>query len=634
MDNQFRYFSEFSPNRFSGRANQLNDFVNRRHLTLLDTGDAQRAELDTIEKVEAHAAKMRETFLEKLGGVPERDCPLDPITTKIIEKEQFTLESVVFKARKGTYVTGTWYFPKHLTGPSAAVLFMCGHSTNGRMFPRYQAICQMLVQAGLIVFAVDPAGQGERMSFYDRETGEYLLQDAVDDHDLCGIPAMATGHFLEAYFMNDQISAVDYMLTRPEVDPNRIGITGCSGGGLQSISMMICDDRIAAAAPVCFTTTRREIVSTNQTQDAEQIWPGCAAYGFDHFEPIIIFVPKPVVILASSADFFPVEGAFEVYDRLKQIYALYGKEDNIGISVADGCHGFAFKHGDTAADFFCRVFGVERGERAEPCPLPDGEMMTTQTGNVLGDFSDAITIPDETEAQAKQLRLHRKKEQAKAWLAERVQYARIPWKPWLKMTERGNDRVINGYTGKGALWWVQKDLAAFGVFISKGDNEILPTDPMVIAVWDNGTRAIAEHSDWICQQCEAGNQVLVIDLPGTGALEQTQLWHYKGTLYKMCYDLIYMDDSMAAMQTYHLLRTVDMLREVLHIDEVSFYCDGSEGSYGILAGYLAQLPREYGKDLLCSVERQVIARRPRCHDQNLRYISPGMLEYFDFDELM
>ena len=634
MDQEFIYFSEFSPNRFSGRANQLNDFVNRRHWALLDAGDAQRAELDTIEKVEAHAAKMRRIFLEKLGGIPKRDCPLDPMTTKIIEKERFTMESVVFKARKGTYVTGTWYFPKHLTGPSAAVLFMCGHSTNGRMAPRYQAICQMLVHAGLIVFAVDPVGQGERMSFYDRETGTYALQGAVDDHDLCGIPAMAAGHFLEAYFMNDQMSAVDYMLTRPEVDPARIGMTGSSGGGLQSISMMICDDRIAAAAPSCFTTTRREIVSTNQTQDAEQIWPGCAAYGFDHFEPFIIFAPKPVVILASSADFFPIEGAYEVYDRLKQIYALYGKADHISISVADACHGFAFEHGEAAAEFFCRVFGIERGERAELTPLADGDMMTTRTGNVLGDFADAIIIPDETEAQAEQLRRNRKKAEAKEWLTERVQYARIPWKPWLRLTERGNDRVIGGYTGKGAMWWVQKELAAFGVFISKGDNETLPTAPIVIAVWDNGTQAIAEHADWIRAQCETGKQVLVIDLPGTGTLVQTELWFYKGTLYKMCYDLIYMDDSMAAMQTYHLLRTVDMLREVLHLDDISFYCDGSEGSYGILAGYLAELPRAYGECLLRNAERQIIAQRPRCHDRNLRYIIPGMLEFFDFYELM
>ena len=634
MNNEFANFSLFSPNRFSGRANQLNEFVNRRHHALLDAGDEQRNQLDTLEKVATHAARMRKTFIEKLGGIPDRNCPLDPVTTKVIEREQHIVESVAFKSRTGSYVTGTWYFPKHLTTSSAAVLFMCGHSTNGRMYPRYQAICQMLVDAGLIVFAVDPVGQGERMTFYDRETQTYALQDAVDDHDLCGIPAMATGHFLEAYFLNDQMAAVDYMLSRPEVDPERIGMTGCSGGGLQSISMMICDDRIAAAAPVCFTTTRREIVSTNQTQDAEQIWPGCAAYGFDHFEPFIIFAPKPVIILASSADFFPVEGAYEVYDRMKQIYALYGREACIEISEAHACHGFAFEHGENAATFFCKVFHIEKGQPSSAKPLSDEEMMTTRTGNVLGDFSDAVTILDETQAQAADQRIHRKREKAREWLTERVFYERIPCKPWLRLTERGNDWVIQGYTGKCAMWWVQKELAAFGVFISKGDNVYLPDAPIVIALWDRGTQAIAEHADWIRAQCDAGNQILVIDLPGTGTLEQTNLWHYKGTLYKMCYDLIYMDDSMPAMQTYHLLRTADMLREVLHLNRVSFYCEGNEGVYGIMAGYLAGMDRIYGEHLLCNVETQIIAARPRSHDHNLRYVIPGMLEYFDYNELM
>ena len=314
-------------------------------------------------------------------------------------------------------------------------------------------------------------------------------------------------------------------------------------------------------------------------------------------------------------------------------FSRYLPPVNIGISAADACHGFAPEHGETAA-FFCRVFGVERRRQGRVQPLAEEELYATKTGNVLGDFDDALTIPDETAAQAEKLRLGRKKDRAREWLTERVQYARIPWKPWLRLPGHGNDLVIGGYTGKGAVWWVQKQLAAFGVFISKGDNATLPDCPVAIALWDNGTQAIAEHSDWIRGQCEAGRQVLVVDLPGTGTLEQTQLWHYKGTLYKVCCDLFYMDDSMGAMQTYHLLRTVDMLREVLHLNDISFYCDGCEGVYGIMAGYLGGLPREYGKNLLCSVDKQIILERPRCQDLHLQTIIPGMLEFFDYDELM
>ena len=91
---------------------------------------------------------------------------------------------------------------------------------------------------------------------------------------------------------------------------------------------------------------------------------------------------------------------------------------------------------------------------------------------------------------------------------------------------------------------------------------------------------------------------------------------------------------MAAMQTYHELRTADMLREWFHAENISLYCDGQEGVYGIMAGYLTGMKREYGKDLLCSVEKQILSQRPLVYDNTLSYRIPGMLQHFDYDELM
>ncbi|MBQ4354820.1 MAG: prolyl oligopeptidase family serine peptidase [Clostridia bacterium] len=641
MENEFKPYASFNPSGFSGRATQLNEFISRRHHTHLDAGDAQRNQLDTVEKVEAHAKKMRETFIEKIGGIPERDCPLDAQITGVRDNGTYMVESIVFRARKGAYVTASMYIPKGLTGPQAAVLFLSGHTVEARMSDPYQRISQTLAEAGLVVFAVDPVGQGERHSFYKRETGEFITRDAVGDHDLCGIPSLATGRFLESYFMNDQFAAVDYMLTRPEIiDPARIGVTGCSGGGLQSLSIMTCDDRIAAAAPACFTTTRREILYTNQSQDSEQIWPGCAVYGFDHFEPYIIFAPKPALILTASSDFFPIEGAYEVYDKMKEIYALYGKEENIEIFEVNTCHGYPQEQGEEAADFFCRVFGVERKHPTNYKPIPVKEMQATACGNVLGAFEDAIAITDETRARAAELRKNRKSAEAEAWLTEKVNYARIPSKPWVRISDQFNDCHINGYTGKAIMWWVQKQLCAFGAIIANGDNPHPIQAETIIALWDNGSRAICEHEEWIKEQCDAGKQVLVVDLPGVGALEQAKLWGWSGyhgrygTMYKMCCDLMYMDDSMAAMQTYHVLRTIDMVRDVLHIDDITLYCDEQEGVYGIMAGYLTGVKRVYGEKLLTSIEKQIISQYPLSYDNTLSYIIPGMLEYFDYDELM
>ena len=91
---------------------------------------------------------------------------------------------------------------------------------------------------------------------------------------------------------------------------------------------------------------------------------------------------------------------------------------------------------------------------------------------------------------------------------------------------------------------------------------------------------------------------------------------------------------MAAMQTYHVIRTADMLRDTLHTDGISLYCDDGEGVYGVMAGYLTGLSREYGEHLLCSVERQILSQRPLRYDNTLSYVLPGMLRYFDYDEIM
>lgn len=641
MSGNFHVFSNMSPSVFSGRFTQLHEFLDRRQTALLDRHDARRAEIRSREQLQEYASFMRETFIRKMGGIPPRDCPLDARVVKTVECDSFTIESVIYKARDGVYVPSSLYLPKGLTTPAPAVLYLSGHTDEARLNDGYQRVCQTLAGAGLIVFAIDTVGQGERRNFYDPAVGEHRLGPGVQDHDCCGIPSLCAGRFIESYFMNDQMSAVDYMLTRPEIDPTRIGVTGCSGGGLQSLCMMTCDDRIAAAAPATFTTTRRDIMDTCQSQDSEQIWPGCAEYGFDHFEPLMIFAPKPVLLLTVSSDFFPIEGAYEVYDTLKKIYALYDREENLCIFEDPACHGYTLPLAEQAAAFFCRIFGVE--QRREFCrrALPISELCCTVSGNVKGDFPDAKTIPDETEALAAVCRAARAGVSPRAWLRERVEFGRIPQPPRPRIADNRNCVHADGYVGRSVMWWVQKGLAAYGVLITRSEFE---TDgvpcPVVIALWGDGTRAIAEHEEWIRAQCDAHKQVLVVDLPGMGNIRQPHLWGWSdyrgayGVLYKMCCDLMYMDDSMAAMQTYHLLRTVDMLRDSMQKQEITLYCDDGEGVYGIMAGYLEGLDREYGEHLLRNVERQILSQRPLRYDNTLSYVIPDMLNHFDYDELM
>ena len=330
-----------------------------------------------------------------------------------------------------------------------------------------------------------------------------------------------------------------------------------------------------------------------------------------------------------------------MYDEAKRIYGLYGKEENLSIFEDPACHGYTLPLAEQAAAFFCRVFGVEMRQEPRRGAFPIHEMRCTVSGNVKGDFPDAKTLPDETAAEAMVCRAARAGVSPREWLRERVEFARLPQPPRPRIADNRNRAVIDGYVGRSMMWWVQKRLAAYGMLITREEFESDGTPcPVVIALWNNGTRAIGDHEDWIRTQCDAHKQVLVVDLPGMGNIQQPHLWGWAGyrdaygTMYKMCCDLMYMDDSMAAMQTYHLLRTADMLRDTLHTDGISLYCDDGEGVYGVMAGYLTGLSREYGEHLLCNVERQILSQRPLNYDNTLSYVLPGMLRYFDYDEIM
>ena len=159
------------------------------------------------------------------------------------------LHDGVFQSRPRHYVTANLYLPDGLDKPHGAVLFLSGHGSLAKAAPEYQIVCQYLVHAGLIVLAQDPIGQGERYSYYDPALKIATVADCCPDHNYAGAQCEPLGDNLARYFLHDSMRALDYLCSRPEIDPNRIGVTGASGGGTQSCLMMVADPRLAAAAP-------------------------------------------------------------------------------------------------------------------------------------------------------------------------------------------------------------------------------------------------------------------------------------------------------------------------------------------------------------------------------------------------
>ncbi|HET9697545.1 MAG TPA: acetylxylan esterase, partial [Terriglobales bacterium] len=217
--------------------------------------DLRRKRWESIES-ERQLLQLRddltEKFLAALGGLPSQRTPLNPQITGRISMKGFHIEKLIYESLPGIYVTALVYVPEDNQPKHAAVLVPAGHSPKGKIF--YQTICQRLVQRGYVVIAWDPVGQGERSQFWDAKSNKTRYNLVCAEHAVLGNLAYLAGTNLARWEIWDGIRAIDYLLTRPDVDPDRINITGSSGGGTQTAYIAAIDRRIKVAAPSCYIT--------------------------------------------------------------------------------------------------------------------------------------------------------------------------------------------------------------------------------------------------------------------------------------------------------------------------------------------------------------------------------------------
>ncbi len=177
-------------------------------------------------------SELRQKLLEMIGGLPTAKTDLHAQVTGKIQMDGFSIEKLIFQSLPGVYVTALVYIPDDRSKKHPAVLVPAGHAADGKF--HYQALSQRLVGRGYVVISWDPVGQGERSQFWDATAGKSRYNLICGEHAVMGNLAYLAGANLARWEIWDGIRAVDYLLTRPEVDAERISITGTSGGGFQT----------------------------------------------------------------------------------------------------------------------------------------------------------------------------------------------------------------------------------------------------------------------------------------------------------------------------------------------------------------------------------------------------------------
>lgn len=624
---------------------QLKNFIYKQSEEAFARGDRARDQIKSIDEVQKRISNIREKLIDSLGGLPPSDTPLNPKITGTIKCDGFRIEKVIFESRPKNYVTANLYIPDNITSPRGAVLFLSGHIKEAKHSEEYQIVCRYLVKAGLVVLSQDPIGQGERFSYYDKSAGKAIVNWGTGEHDYAGSQCWLLGDAIARYFVHDAMRGIDYLCTRPEVDPTKIGVTGNSGGGTQTSLVMMCDPRIAAAAPATFIMNRRTFLYTDNPQDSEQIWPGFTEQGFDHEDILISMVPKPVLILAVTSDFFPIEGTIETFNRTKRFWSMYGKENNLQLFVDDSDHHYTRAMAKKAAEFFAEhLLGVKvsLGDRNIE-PLEPSLLWCTKSGQILGDIDDARTVYDENCARLEEIEKKRnsipelkRKEIALNWLRKKVFSSRKPCdlNPRRYFVDKIDELEI-----QICLWWSQKGIFNCAYYFRNChfDGKDLP---VTIAVWDDGTNCLKPHMDWIRETCASRRAVMVLDTSGVGFMSQRQITYapvreFLGAIFKLTHDLIWLDDSMVALRTYDTIRAIDAMKFIPGIDEnnVNIYAFGRQGIYGQLAAILDERVKQIEiTEEIRSYGELVKSQYYNSYDI-MSIILPGMLKYFDMQDI-
>ena len=369
---------------YSDAPNSLYKYVSDQAYVLLEKRNKELEKVNSLPGWKNRQEIIRKTLSEIVGAFPEKTPPNAKIS-RIVDKENYRIEHIIFESQPGFYVTSSLYIPSGLkkNSKTPAILYCSGHSNEGYRNTVYQQVILNLVKKNFIVFAFDPVGQGERLEYFDPKVEKSIFRGPTIEHSYPGSQLFITGSSMARYMIWDGIRAVDYLLTRKEVDPARIGITGRSGGGTQSSYIAAFDNRIAAAAPECYLTNFTRLLQTSGASDAEQNFYKCILKGYDQPDLLLVRAPKPALMITTTRDIFSIQGVRETEKQVSLIYKAYGKENNFIRTEDDAGHASTKKNREAMYAFFQKFLNNPGSPVDEEMQLlSNADMQVTGTGQV------------------------------------------------------------------------------------------------------------------------------------------------------------------------------------------------------------------------------------------------------------
>ncbi len=598
--------------------------------------DARRKAVDAITKADEVAARQREVrakWLAAVGPFPEK-TPLNARVVGTLERDGYRVEKVIYESRPNHHVTACLYIPTTGKPPYPAILNPSGHNRDAKAGGGNQEVAQLAVRNGFVVLSYDPIGQGERIQTLDAD-GKPLMWGTTE-HTQVDIGARLVGLCTAHYRIWDGVRSLDYLLSRPEVDPKRIGITGCSGGGTMTSYLLATDERLVVGAPSCYITSLERLFATIGPQDGEQNIPNQVAEGIEHADYLTMCAPNPRIILAASKDFFDQQGTWATFREAKRLYAILGFSERIDICEVPGGHGYPKPQREAMVRWMRRWLQGKDEPVTEPELKPEAEkdLWATNCGQVVHELR-GVTVWDLNLQRAKALAAQREafwKDNPKAkCLAEVRRLAgvrTIEGKPSVKAAGRIER---DGYAIEKLVLERGEEVPVPALlFIPKGEGK----RPGVLYVDGRGKAPDAAPGGAVEKLVKAGNVVLSVDVRGCGETAPAKpgrYWHHE---FPLAHITFHLGRPWLGQRVEDALVALGVLAERPEVDATKLSIVGIEkgGPVALHAAALDERLREATIEQSIESWMEVVAT-PQAKAQ-LNQVVPGALACYDLPDLV
>ena len=614
----------------------LGQYIGAREAVLWEKRNQELQDLKSPDAWRRRQEQTRARLPQILGDFGPK-CPLNAKIVGTLDRPDYTIEKLIFESQPKYYCTANVYVPKRRTLPQPGILFTCGHAADGKAAVLYHEACLGMVLKGYVVLALDPMGQGERSEYFDPQTGQPLVPLTVSQHHYLLRPSWLVGRSLAGYRVWDCGRAVDYLVTRPEVDPQRIGVVGNSGGGIMALLATAADPRIKVCAAAHPGGSCEETYLTGQ-----QI-PKADLLG--------LIAPRPCLFIVGK-DSGEEPGHRQKMEWMRPFYRGFEADDGrLQMVLVDGVHDMKQPKREPAYGWINRWFGKEEEGAQEPplAPEPPEALRATATGFTLRDLGSESgqTINAALARQWRQPRPLPESDQAVEQLREQIRRSVLQCIGLQRPQQSASPPCVARGTFESDDFTAEKMLLESepGIHLPAlllRPRQERPSTAILLHVSEEGKPARAAQPSLALELVRAGHTVLSLDARGAGEIdprdrsELTPLGRYDAEQFRfdsLAVRAAQFGTTLLAMQTFDVLRALDYLasRDDLAGRPVVLVGEGLGGVWSLAAAALDSRPA----GVVCvktipSYRLIVGSRYYACRDY---FWVPGALRAFDIPDL-